>query len=238
MARFYFYKKWEKPKNSTADSVWREKYFSGTNFKKNFSSILFFSLGLALSSNADVALVKNIAAGQIAGYYAALGVLGKIILWLNLAIISVLFPVACSDGYAGKPASKRAILGSYGLIIFISLPIIAAYYFFPDFFVKILFGQKYLVFASNLWLFGIMAFWLSLLTLESNLALARQEFKSSLVLFASVILMAAGVVSARSDLRAIIIYISGAFFVSWGLMLFLNLSHRYRFVPKEDNLQL
>jgi len=237
IAREYFRKKWPRKKAET-DGDWRKKYFDGVSFKKSLLQILFFSFGLAVISNVDILLVKNLATSQIAGYYAALSVLGKTILWLSLSVAMVLFPEACADGYCGKPAKRKSILGSYALILLISLPAICIFYFFPNFLVGTMFGSDYLSVAPNLWLFGLMAFALSLLTLESKLALARYDFKSTGILFATLVLMGIGVGMSHSGISTIVISVSSAILLGWLMMFSLNLFHRLRYVAKEKENQI
>ncbi len=224
-------------KNKKVDMRWREKYFSGVNFRKSLLQIMLFSLGLAIVSNVDILIVKNVASAEVAGYYGALSVLGKIVLWLNFSIISVLFPSACAAGYSGQPVQIKTITGSYGFIFLISIPwflyldffYLIAYYFWADFFVRLLFGQPYLVVSANLWLFGVMAFVLSLLTLEANLALARHDyFSSSCLLFLTALILIFSVALLHTDIRAIILAITSSFFSGWVMMLLLNLRHRFK----------
>jgi len=225
----YFRKKWPMLKNKKVDMQWREKYFSGLNFRKSLMQIMLFSLGLAIVSNVDILIVKNVASAEVAGYYGALSVLGKIVLWLNFSIISVLFPSACAAGYSDQPVQIKTITGSYGFIFLISIPILIAYYFWADFFVRLLFGQPYLVVSANLWLFGVMAFVLSLLTLEANLALARHDyFPSSCLLFLTALILIFSVALLHTDIRAIILAITISFFSGWVMMLLLNLRHRFK----------
>jgi O-antigen/teichoic acid export membrane protein len=228
MARAYFWKKWKDERSLVPDGRWREKYFSGVNFRKSFIKILIFSFGMAAIGSADIIFIKSAASAQLAGYYAALSVLGKVIFSLNLAVVSVLFPDACADGYLGKPIRLKSILGSYALIFLISFPSVATFYFLPDFFVGTMFGPSYLDVASNLWLFGLMACALSLLTLESKMALARHDFKSSFLLILTVIFLGIGIAIAHSGIRETIISVSLAFLLGWLMMLALNFFHRLR----------
>lgn len=231
--RAYFWKHWPKPKEIKNENCWREKYFSGVNFRKSLILISFFSLGIALVSNADIIIVKNLATPEVSGYYGALSVLGKIILWINLAVAGVLFPDACSDGFFGKPVKKNSIIFSYAVIVFSSLFLIFIYYFFPEFIVGLLYGEKYLPVANELALFGLMAFFLSLLTLEAKMALARQDYRSNWILVSTFILMSTGIFFYYESIRFIIISVSLSFFLGWAVLLFCNLNYRIKYVKAE-----
>jgi O-antigen/teichoic acid export membrane protein len=230
IARYLSRKEWPASGFSSAEeNSWREKYFSGESFKKSLISILFFSLALSIAGNLDIILVKNLTSSQTAGYYGALSVLGKIILWLNLSIVGVMFPEACSDGHFGRPAKLKSILGSYELIFLVSFPALLIYYFFPALLVSLLFGQKYILVSGYLWLFGLAALLLSFLTLEANLALARREKKATYILSAVVLILASGIFLFHADIKQVVLSASLSFFIGWLLILALNLKHRFSF---------
>lgn len=208
---------------SRDEENWKEKYFSESNIRKTAFLIFIFSLGIALVSNLDMILVKNLTSPQTAGYYGALSLLGKIILWLNLAVIGVILPGACAQGYSGKRPDSKHLLISYGLVLIISLALIAVYYLAPQVTIKMLFGEKYLSQAGNLWLFGIMAFLLSLLSLEANLSFAKNDFRVAYFLGGVVIAMTLGIAKYHSNLREIVLAINMAFLLGFFAILMLNL---------------
>lgn len=234
VAGFFSRREWPSAVSDSArkNDGWRETYFGGENFKKSFAGILFFSLALAAASNLDIIFVKNLTSSELAGYYGALSVLGKIVMWLNLAVVAVLFPEACSSGYLGQPASSKSVLGSYGLIFAISLPALVVYYFFSGFLVSLLFGEKYAIISQNLWLFGLMALFFSLLTLEANLALARRDFRSTWLLGAAALVLASSLYLFHANLREIIFSVIFSFSLGWIFILVLNLNHRLKFYSK------
>lgn len=232
VARYYFQKKWRIVKEKD-NFDWREKYFSGLSFKKSFINILIFSLGLSAVSNLDIIIVKNIASSELTGYYGALSILGKVIFCLNFAVASVLFPDACSDGHQNRPAKTSSVLGSYGIIIFISIPALLIFYFFGNFLVGTMFGNGYLLVASNLWLFGLMALSLSLLTLEAKLSLARHDFRMTVILFAVTVALFVAIHLAGSNLKSIAVSVSISFFLGWAAILALNIFHRINYKRRE-----
>lgn len=232
VAKAYFQKKWRIVQEKE-DFDWRKKYFSGLSFKKSFLNILVFSLGLSAVSNLDILFVKNIASSELTGYYGALSILGKVIFCLNFAVASVLFPDACSDGHFNRPAKKRSVLGSYGIIIFISIPALLIFYFFGNFLVGTMFGSDYLPVAPSLWLFGLMAFSLSLLTLESKLALARHDFRMTTVLFTVAAVLFFAIRLAGLNLKSIAISVSVTFLLGWAVILALNIFHRINYKRRE-----
>ena len=231
LLRIYSRRAWPAKKLEVKQNNWRENYFSGENFKKIFVSVLFFSLALAAASNLDIILVKNMTNSKLAGYYGALSVLGKIIMWLNLSVVAVLLPDAFSLGHAGKPASQKSVLASYGLIFMMSFLALVFYYLFSGFLVNLLFGEKYAIISQSLWLFGLMAVFLSLLTLEANLALARRDFRSTYLLGTVILILISAVHFFHADLKQVVLSVIFSFSLGWICMLALNLSHRLAYTP-------
>jgi len=203
---------------------WKNKYFSETNIRKSATQIFFFSLVLVLVTNLDVILVKYFSSADTAGYFGAFALLGKIVLWLNLSVAGVLLPTACADGHTGKRPDKMTLRNSYTLMALITLGLLAAYYFFPDFVINLFFGNKYIFDTQILWQFGLMSFFLSLLTFEANLSFAVRDFRVIYFLTATLFLMIAGVAKFHASLAQIVLVFSGAFAIGYALILMLNLS--------------
>lgn len=206
---------------------WRNKYFSETNIRKSAAYIFFFSLALILVSNLDVLLVKYFSSAETAGYYGAFALLGKIVLWLNMPVVGVLLPEACSEGHLGKRPTNN-LLKSYGLMTIIALGLMAGYYLFSNLVVNIFFGNKYIFDTQILWLFALMSYLLSILTLEANLSFAKRDFRVVYFLATTVILMVFGLSRYHASLQQIVLSFSGSFFIGYLLILILNLSHRVK----------
>jgi len=218
---------WPASNASRSDAGWKNKYFSEINIRKSAVHIFFFSLTLILVSNLDVLLVKYFSSAETAGYFGAFGLLGKIVLWLNLPVVGVLLPEACSDGHLGKRPAKN-LLKSYGLMTIIALGLIAFYYAAPNFVVNIFFGNKYIFDTQILWLFALMSYLLSILTLEANMAFAKRDFRVIYFLAATVILMVAGISRYHASLQQIALAFSASFFIGFLLVFGLNLAHEKR----------
>lgn len=176
-----------------AGTAWSEGYFPELEITKIMKSIFIFSLLIALLQSLDVVLVKSLAGAELTGYYGALGLLGKVVFWINLSIVGVVLPKAFVDGYEGKKLRFKYHAAAYGLIILVSLGSLASYYLFPNLVVKAFFGNKYLVVAGNLWFFALIAFFLSILNLEANLAFANHKFKLLWWLAISILIMTLGI---------------------------------------------
>jgi len=184
--------------------------------------ITIFSFAVALIQNIDVLLVKNLTNAEITGYYSVLNLLGKIIFWVNGAILAVVLPAACASGLDGRRPSRKLVLSAYGLIGFVSFCGILIYFVAPNFIVTLLFGAKYLLFADSLWLFGLIAFWLSFLTLEANFAYARHDFRISYILGSVVFLMIFGIHFFHETISAVALAINVAMAIGFFAALILN----------------
>lgn len=207
---------------------WKNKYFPETNIRKSAANIFVFSLALILVSNLDVLLVKYFSSAETAGYYGAFALLGKIVLWLNLSVAGVLLPDACADGHSGKRPEKYHLWNSYTLMSLIAFGLVLIYYFLPDLVINLFFGKKYLLDTQILWLFALMSFLLSVLTLEANLSFAKHDFRVVYFLAATAIMMVIGLARYHADLRQIVLVLSGSFFIGYLLVLVLNLTHEKR----------
>ncbi len=119
------------------------------------STIFFATLFWGIFGNVDVILAKHYLTPFDAGQYSALAVMGRIVTYSAIAIVSVLFPmVAASQGSQADKGKK--VLGLSLLVVFgISIIILLFYYFLPEFTVTLLFSAKYLPIAGYLGVFGL-----------------------------------------------------------------------------------
>jgi O-antigen/teichoic acid export membrane protein len=119
-----------------------------------FGLIFFAAILIALFTNIDVVLIKHFLPASDAGHYSALAILGRMITYGAIAIVTVLLPMA-SASHAKGDGSSAKLLGR-ALLIVAGTSAIAAVLFFiaPELIIKILFGSTYLLVAPYLGLFG------------------------------------------------------------------------------------
>ena len=230
LINWYLMKRWYRKKIANAENPdnsidWKEKYFPEANAKKTVVSIFFFSLALILVSNLDVVLVKYFSSAEMTGRYGAFALIGKIVLWLNLSVVGVMLPGAIADGHSGKRPEKHDLLKSYGLTTFIALGLISAYYLMPNFITNIFFGKKYVLDTQVLWMFGLMSYLLSILTLEANLSFAKHDFRVVYFLAATIFLMIGSLAKYHASLEQIVLAMSASFLLGYFSVTMLNLSH-------------
>ncbi|MCX6744432.1 MAG: oligosaccharide flippase family protein [Candidatus Parcubacteria bacterium] len=216
---------YRKLKTKQADNISSAK-FEGqkiqTEIQKIIIPILFFSLFLALLNSIDMLMVKNLLDSELAGYYGAFNILGKIIFWASSSIIAVILPMACASNSQSAGLDKKILFYAKCLILLICLSGLAAYLFFPGIIINLLFGPKYLMLAGSLWPFALIALALSLITLEANLAYARSDFKISYILLLTILLEIMLVSLFHQTIFYTALMVAAAFFAGYIASLIYN----------------
>jgi O-antigen/teichoic acid export membrane protein len=217
----FFWKKMKREARQKENRRWDE-YILKSKIWKNAIQIFFFSFASAIILNIDILLVKSLTTPEMAGYYSALSILGKIILLLNASVVGVALPQACKDGHLGKRLRPKIFLVSLLLMIAIGLSLITIFYFIPGMFIVALFGQKYQVVSGSLWLFGVMALIMSLLRFETDLAFARHDFRINYLLLFTGIVMALSIYRIHDTLSNIVVSISVSLLIGYIMAIVLN----------------
>jgi O-antigen/teichoic acid export membrane protein len=217
----YFWKKMKKDARQEGCKRW-EDYIQKSKIWKNAIQIFFFSFASAIILNMDILLVKGLTTPEMAGYYSALSILGKIILLLNVSVVGVALPQACKDGHEGKKLRPKIFLVSLFLMIAIGLTIIAVFYFIPGTLIAALFGEKYQAVSGSLWLFGVLALVLSLLRFETDLAFARHDFRINYILLFTAIVMSLSIYWIHDTLSNIAASVSVSLLIGYILAIVLN----------------
>ncbi len=171
------------PKNKTKQLL----TYSWKGVIKRLSNILLATLFLALFMNIDVILAKSFLTDYLAGQYASLSVVSKIISYGSLGIIAVLVPLAASSKTTNN-SGRHLLLISLTIVTLISLPLLLIFTFFPTFIIGLLFGSKYILYANLLWIFALTAFLTTISSLIVNYFLAITNHKFQIFLIVSVVL--------------------------------------------------
>lgn len=137
--------------------------------------IMLFSLTLVYTI--DLFMVKHFFDDMIAGYYAALSMMGRILFFGSIPITQVMFPKLIELKSKNKKTGSL-LYKSFGLLLLFIIPLILFYYFFPSIIVGTLYGSKYLEISPLLWRFGLFIgiFCLVYLLAFYNIALYRKWF--------------------------------------------------------------
>lgn len=134
----------------------------------------FFSM---LLITFDQILVKHFFSSADAGYYAAAGMIAKIIWFGSGFFVGALFPKIVDYTAKGKDASRLLVkcLAYTAILLFLG---ISAYFIMPNFIVSTLFGNEYIVIAPMISVFGLAMGMFSLMQILAiyNLAVGKYGF--------------------------------------------------------------
>ncbi len=122
---------------------------------KLFSGIFITVLLLVLLSNTDVLLAKHYLSSIFAGQYGALSIMGNIIIYGIGAFTTVLLPMASAARAKGEGKEKHLLGLSLSIIATAAFVAWVLFSLFPQFFVNILFGQRYLPIAAYLGMYAL-----------------------------------------------------------------------------------
>ncbi|MFI5734693.1 polysaccharide biosynthesis protein [Kribbella sp. NPDC051587] len=152
-------------------------------------------LAFFVIANADVLLARGLLDGTHSGYYAAGVIVAKACLFLPQFVIVIVFPsLANSPGDTAK--LRRAILAVAGLGVCTVLGTLVL----PDLVVKVIGGpEKYGSLGPYTWLFAIAGSAYAVLQMVVYAAIAQQEKRAALVIWAGLVVLAATAVIVLGD---------------------------------------
>ena len=133
-----------------------------------------------------VLIVKRFFESVVAGQYAALALIGRIVFFGTWSVVITMFPLVAQKHQRGE--EHRYLLWlALGMVCGVSVLIIAVTVLIPGLIVQILFGADYLAIAPLLWLYAIATalFALSNVLINYHLALGNRS-RSFLALAAGV----------------------------------------------------
>jgi O-antigen/teichoic acid export membrane protein len=122
--------------------------------RRQMAVLLIGSLAFASLTNVDVLLAAYFLPGDVAGVYAAAALVGKAVLFLPSAIVTVLLPKAATRAAAGI-ASRRILLASAGVTLAVTLAATALLALVPESLLVRAFGGDFRDATSLLPWFGL-----------------------------------------------------------------------------------
>lgn len=134
------------------------------------------SFGLTSLFTIDIILVKHFFDSEMAGIYAGVSLIGKIVFFLTGPIVTVMFPLIVQRRAKQENYNKDFILALF-FVIFPSLILTTAYFLIPEFILELATRSDYVQGASLLGLFGIFFTLYGLLYLFTNFYLSIRETK-------------------------------------------------------------
>jgi O-antigen/teichoic acid export membrane protein len=142
----------------------------------------------ALSSD-DLVVAKAVFNSHEAGIYGSASLIGRVILYLPAAIVTVLLPKVSSRVAADRKTSDILV---QSLVVTGAFCVAAAalYALVPNFIVRIAFGEKYAASAPLLWMFGISMTLFALLNVLLVYRLGHGSTRTSWLLLSGAVLQA------------------------------------------------
>ncbi len=223
----YIYIEWRLARRigtHTVDEIrldWRD-LFRGT---RGYVGLTFVAtLVLAIFVNIDTLLAKHFLSPTLAGEYAALSILGRVITYGSAAILTVLFPMtsasfAARDGRTGKLlATAFVIVGAAGVVL------TTLFGLYPEKILSMLFGDQYLSAAPYLVYFGLAMAFSSLATVFVQYFLATNHKTFVYPLLVLTLLEIVGIIVFHASIQSIVLVsllTSATLFVILGIIYFL-----------------
>jgi O-antigen/teichoic acid export membrane protein len=144
--------------------------------------LAFFAL-----SNVDVVAARIVLDEHQAGLYAGGLILTKAVLFLPQFVVVVVFPSMSRSGSA-----RRMNLIALGLVGAIGLAVVLGVALLPELAVAFVGGPEYAELADRLWVFALLGTVLAMLQLMIYNIVARQKQRTVYVVWAALVLVAAG----------------------------------------------
>lgn len=133
---------------------------------------LLTTLGITSIFSTDIILVRHFFPSDIAGLYAALAILGKIIFYASSAVAMVLFPVV-AERTAQKGNTNKLVWSAIAGVAALSTALTVLYFLFPGIIIRLLFGNAYSGAKDLLGIFGIFLALFSVGNIVVTACLAR-----------------------------------------------------------------
>jgi O-antigen/teichoic acid export membrane protein len=110
------------------------------SFGEGIQAIVFF-VGQVIISNVDIILVKHFFAPELAGLYAAVALVGRLLYFASWSVVSAMFPVTA----AARPQDEdpKVILMPLTVVLALAVTFILAMSFFPHLIIHTIFGVEF-----------------------------------------------------------------------------------------------
>lgn len=119
-----------------------------------FALTAFYELTQIIINNSDILMVKHYFDSEQAGLYASLALIGRVVYFVAWMFVMLLLPKVVQlkkDGFDTLPILLKYV--SY--IVCLSTIIVFGTFLYPEFVVRMMFGEKYLPIAFLLWKYAL-----------------------------------------------------------------------------------
>ena len=172
------------------------------SFLEGMQAIVFF-VGQVIINNIDILLVKHYFAPELAGLYAAVALVGRVLYFASWSVVSAMFPVSA----AAKPRDENpsVVLLPFLLVLVIAIVFILAVSFFPGLIMHAIFGVGFIDAEPLLTLYatatGLYALSVVLMAYEMSRRIANTGWLQ--LIFSGVLVLAIG--AFHATLRDVIV---------------------------------
>jgi O-antigen/teichoic acid export membrane protein len=145
----------------------------------NFPSLITIT-AIVLMYSIDIILAKRFFLPELAGQYAFVSLIAKVILLTNLAVGKAMLPLASEHFERGKE-TRGLLKKSFTMVLLISIPLLLIYFLFPELVVRIisLGSLKYLAASNVLFLLGLAFTFTSFSSIILLYKISTNKMKSS-----------------------------------------------------------
>ena len=172
------------------------------SFGEGIQAIVFF-VGQVIINNVDIILVKHFFDSELAGLYAAVALVGRLLYFGSWQVVSAMFPVSAASGE--EEPRKAHVLGlPLAIVLLMCIGFIVVLAVFPGFVMQLVFGEGFHSAESLLSLYAVStalyAVAMVLITYEMSRKIANTGWLQ--LLFSGAIVLA--IYMFHSDLRQVI----------------------------------
>ena len=166
--------------------------------------VLMAETSLILINNSDVLIVKHFFDSVTAGQYAALALIGRIVFFATWSVVITMFPLVAQKHQRQEP-HRPLLWTGLGMVLGVSVAIVAATFILPNTIVQILFGAEYLMVAPLLWLYAVATALFALANVLINYRLALGDRRGTVFALVVGILQVAALLLFHASLFQIVI---------------------------------
>jgi O-antigen/teichoic acid export membrane protein len=156
----------------------RQAATSSFHFHIRINSVLgpalVLGIFMALPTSGDVMIVNYFFGGYEAGLYSAIATLGKVVIFLPIAVSFVLLPKV-SERHNSNEDTRGLLKRALVAVMLLSGVVVLICVFFPQFVIQIFFGEAYLSATGLVWLYvtAMLLCSLNIVTIHYSLAIRK-----------------------------------------------------------------
>lgn len=185
-----------------------EKGTAPLHDRRQTTVMLIGSLAFASLTNADVLLAKYFLEDAEAGVYAAAALVGKAVLFLPAAVVTVLLPKAASRSAVGA-TSQGILYASAAVTLALCLAATAVLALVPESTMVWAFGGDFRDSTALLGWFGLAMTAAALLNVYLSVYFAERDARFPLLVMAAAVAQIGGVIAFHDDALAIVLVTLG-----------------------------